>query len=66
MLIISFALFSVLMLSGCSSDPAPLVKKSSTGICHEKGTLYYKNTKNFTAYASLENCLEEGGRLSKK
>lgn len=45
---------------------SPAVKKSSTGICHEEGTLFYKNTKNFTTYKSIEDCLNSGGRLSKK
>jgi len=44
----------------------PSIKKSITGICHENGTLFYKNTKNFTAYNSLDECLKSGGRLPKK
>lgn len=57
-------LSSVLFLSGCSNDPA--VKKSDTGICHQEGTNYYKNTKNFTPYDSMDDCLNSGGRLPKK
>jgi hypothetical protein len=55
---------AVFILSGCDNEPA--VKKSNTGICHEKGTLFYKNTKNFTAFDSIEDCLNSGGRLPKK
>lgn len=44
----------------------PPVKKSSTGICHQKGTDYYAKTKDFTAYASINTCLQSGGRLPKK
>ncbi|KKP92699.1 MAG: hypothetical protein US25_C0083G0003 [Candidatus Moranbacteria bacterium GW2011_GWE1_36_7] len=44
----------------------PPVKKSSTGICHQKGTDYYEKTKTFTAYFSLNACLQSGGRLPKK
>jgi len=44
----------------------PEVKKSSTGICHEKGTTYYNETKNFTPYNSIADCLASGGRLPKK
>jgi len=44
----------------------PNVKKSSTGICHQKGTLFYNNTKNFTAYDSIDECLKSGGKLPKK
>lgn len=45
---------------------SPAIKKSTAGICHEKGTLFYKNTKNFTSYNSLDECLKSGGRLPKK
>lgn len=45
---------------------APPVKKSDTGICHQAGTLFYKNTKNFTAFNSIYDCLRSGGRLPKK
>ena len=47
-------------------DRNPAVKKSSTGICHQKGTDYYENTKSFTAYNSIDDCLNSGGRLPKK
>jgi len=56
-------LFSV-ALTGCASQPS--VKKSDTGICHEKGTNYYKNTKSFDSFVSIEDCLNSGGRLPKK
>lgn len=46
-----------------TSDPE--VKKSSTGICHKKGTTYYDRTINFTPYNSIEACLASGGRLPK-
>ncbi|MFH0968983.1 MAG: hypothetical protein V1804_00550 [Patescibacteria group bacterium] len=62
--IATILLSSALFLSGCSSEPA--VKKSDTGICHEEGTNYYKNTKNFTPYNSLYECIKSGGRLPKK
>lgn len=44
-----------------STDPA--VKKSTTGICHAKGTRYYSQTTNFTAYSTVQACLSSGGRL---
>ena len=44
----------------------PEVKKSSTGICHLKGTTYYDKTKNYKSFSSLETCLRGGGRLPKK
>lgn len=44
----------------------PNVKKSNTGICHAKGSTYYNQTKNFTAYSTVDDCLSSGGRLPKK
>lgn len=58
---------SILLLSGCGlQNDNPAVKKSTTGICHQQGTLFYNNTKNFTAYSSISDCLDSGGRLPKK
>lgn len=42
------------------------VKKSNSGICHKPGSTYYQQTKNFTPYKTLEECLKSGGRLPKK
>ncbi|MCX6734318.1 MAG: thermonuclease family protein [Candidatus Peregrinibacteria bacterium] len=45
----------------------PQIKKSTSGICHEKGvSAYYINTKNYTPYSTIKDCLNSGGRLSKK
>ncbi len=44
-----------------STDPA--VKKSDSGICHEKGSASYGNTKKFTAFASVDECVKSGGKL---
>ena len=41
----------------------PNVKKSTTGICHKKGSQYYKQTKNFKSFDKIEECLANGGRL---
>jgi hypothetical protein len=44
------------------SDPP--VKMSSSGTCHEKGrSSYYGQTKKFTAYKALDECLKAGGRM---
>ena len=52
---------------GSAPSPAKLtepdVKKSSTGICHAKGTPYYARTAVFTPYGSIQDCLGSGGRL---
>ena len=46
-----------------AAEPAePAVKKSDTGICHDKSSSSYGNTKKFTAFASMDECLKSGGR----
>ncbi|MGW8184997.1 MAG: hypothetical protein ACWGHO_02705 [Candidatus Moraniibacteriota bacterium] len=62
--IVTILLSVAFLLTGCSNSP--IVKKSNTGICHKDGTLFYKNTKNFKPYSSIEECLNSGGRLPKK
>jgi len=42
------------------------VKKSNSGICHKPGSTYYLQTKNFTPFKTLDECLKSGGRLPKK
>lgn len=42
------------------------VKKSSTSICHAPGTKYYEQTKKFTPFKTLDDCLKSGGRLPKR
>jgi hypothetical protein len=42
------------------------VKMSSSGICHAPGTTYYEQTKKFTTFKTLDDCLKAGGRLPKK
>ena len=46
-----------------AADP---VKMSNSGICHAPNTTYYAQTKNFTPYKTLDECLKAGGRLPKK
>jgi hypothetical protein len=59
-LLTSFLLFSKGVFA---ADP---VKMSNSGICHPPNTTYYAQTKNFTPYKSLDECLKAGGRLPKK
>lgn len=49
-----------------ASSTSDVVKKSSTGICHAPGTTYYNQTKKFTPYKTLQECLDSGGRLPKR
>jgi hypothetical protein len=62
------AIVALLLILGTAHllNRNPAVKKSSTGICHQKGTDYYEKTKNFTPYNSIDGCLKSGGRLPKK
>jgi len=45
---------------------AEVVKMSKSGICHDSNSSYYSRIKNFTAYDSLQQCLDTGGRLAKE
>ena len=40
----------------------PVVKKSDAGICHDKTSTSFGNTKKFTAFASMDECVKSGGR----
>ena len=55
----------IIFIAGCDNiqNINPKVKKSSTNICHEKGSQYYKQTKKFESFNSIEDCLNSGGRL---
>lgn len=48
------------------ADKNPPIKKSKSGICHQKGGTYYDRTKNFIPYHSMEACIESGGRPAKR
>src|SRR6476661_2952995 len=43
-------------------NSAPPVKKSHSGICHERGYGSYNQTKQFEPYDSMEACVASGGR----
>ena len=53
----------MLFLISCDNIQDPNVKKSSSGICHEIGSQYYKQTKKFESFSSIQDCLNSGGRL---
>ena len=46
-----------------NQDFNPKVKKSLSNICHKKGSQYYKQTKKYESFNTIENCLNSGGRL---
>lgn len=42
-----------------------LVKKSNSGICHDESSRSFQQTKHYTPYQSIDECLAAGGRLPK-
>jgi hypothetical protein len=62
--LISF-LIAILISAGALAQ-GKLVKMSNSGICHAPNTTYYEQTKNFTPYKTLDECLKAGGRMPKK
>ena len=46
--------------------PAEVVKKSDSGICHDKTSPHYEKTKNFTPFKSMDDCVKSGGKPPKK
>jgi hypothetical protein len=60
-----FLLLTSLLLS-TSTFAYDVVKKSTSGICHDKKSQYYAKTKNFKSYKTMKECLDSGGRLPKK
>jgi hypothetical protein len=60
-LMISLAFIGLSPLANAqTADPA--VKKSESGICHDKTSSSYAVTKKFEAFPNLEACLKSGGR----
>jgi hypothetical protein len=62
---ILIAIVASAFLGGVLQAAEP-VKMSKTGICHAPNTTYYKKTKNYTPYPTLQACLNAGGRVPKK
>lgn len=56
---------SALTTQVLAADPAkdPAVKKSDAGICHDVSSASYNNTKKFTPFNTLEECVKSGGKL---
>src|SRR5215467_809093 len=49
----------------CSGTPAPPVKKSKAGICHDTSSPSYERTRTFVPYGTMEDCIASGGRYPK-
>ena len=65
MIKIAKILIIFLLISACDNvqNDNPKVKKSLSNICHQKGTQYFQQTRNFKPFNSIEDCLNSGGRL---
>jgi hypothetical protein len=62
-----FTAVSVTVAAPVFAQSDPPVKMSVSGICHQKGkSPYYAQTKKFTAYNTLDECLKSGGRMPAK
>ena len=48
-----------------SKQAEPIVKQSTSGICHDTTSSSYSRTQNFTAFESIAACIDAGGRLPK-
>ncbi|EGN76128.1 protein of unknown function (DUF1994) [Idiomarina sp. A28L] len=60
---ILFIIIATSLLLASSNTYADYIKQSNSGICHDPYSAYYERTKNYTRYASLEACIQNGGRL---
>jgi hypothetical protein len=58
-LVISFGSFAANLTS------EPLVKQSSSGICHDNGSSSFNRTKNYIPFDTIIACIDAGGRLPK-
>jgi hypothetical protein len=58
--LLSIALLGAFMSLAHAADP--VVKKSDSGICHDKTSPSFANTKKFTPFASMDECVKSGGR----
>jgi len=67
--VMSFALALALGMAQ-AADPKeaaePAVKKSDSGICHDKTSPSFGNTKKFTAFKTMDECVKSGGTLPAK
>ena len=63
---LTVVLLSSLFLVSKGVSAADPIKMSNSGICHAPNTTYYAQTKNFTPYKTLDECLKAGGRMPKK
>ena len=61
-LMITSAIFLTAPTLASAQAAEPAVKKSDSGICHDKSSSSYGATKKFEAFPNLDACLKSGGR----
>lgn len=49
---------TIVAFSALAADPA--VKKSDSGICHDASSSSYGNTKKFTPFNTIDECVKSG------
>lgn len=59
-------IISTFFIYSSVSFAVDFVKKSSSGICHDKNSQYFAKTKKFTKFKTIKECLNSGGRLPKR
>jgi hypothetical protein len=64
---LSLLLAFVISFGSFAANPnsEPLVKQSSSGICHDNSSGSFNRTKNYVPFDSIAACIEAGGRLPK-
>ncbi|WP_217555711.1 hypothetical protein [Vibrio metschnikovii] len=55
-------IFVALMISYVSFAEAAVIKMSQSGICHGEISPHYQRTQTFTAFSTMEACIDAGGR----
>ena len=63
--LILFLLSISIVSCGLPNNAHAQVKKSTSGICHDRSSSSYNRTKSFEAFSTIEACLRSGGRLPK-
>jgi hypothetical protein len=67
--VLSLSLFLAIGISSgsCAANPKsePLVKKSSSGICHENSSGSFNRTKNYIPFDTIAAFIDAGRRLPK-
>lgn len=66
--LVSMFCISSVMAADKAADKAaePAVKKSDSGICHDKSSTSFEKTQKFTPFKTLDECVKSGGTLPKK